>query len=83
MKILALACFCVDVFPESGKILPGGNALNLAVNCTNINNAEVFVMGNIGKDKYSSIIKKSIDAYKINRSNLYEVKGQTANHIIQ
>lgn len=82
MKILALACFCVDVFPESGKILPGGNALNLAVNCTAIKNTEVFVMGNIGQDNYASIIKKSIDAYKINRLNLYEVKGQTANHII-
>ncbi|MCL2485265.1 MAG: PfkB family carbohydrate kinase [Endomicrobia bacterium] len=81
MKILALACFCVDVFPESGKILPGGNALNLAVNCKE-NGADVFVMGNIGKDNYGEILKQSIDKYKINRERIYETNGQTANHII-
>ncbi|MDR1696565.1 MAG: PfkB family carbohydrate kinase [Endomicrobium sp.] len=81
MKILALACFCVDVFPESGKILPGGNALNLAVNCK-LAGHEVFVMGNIGKDKYGEILKNSIDKYKLDRSKIYETEGQTANHVI-
>ncbi|MCL2390607.1 MAG: PfkB family carbohydrate kinase [Endomicrobia bacterium] len=81
MKILALACFCVDVFPESGKVLPGGNALNLAVNCK-LAGHEVFVMGNIGKDKYGEILKSSICKYKLDCSKIYEIEGQTANHII-
>jgi len=81
MKILALACLCVDVFPQTGKVLPGGNALNLAVNCKE-NGAAAFVMGNIGKDNYGEILKQSIDKYKINRERVYEIDGQTANHII-
>ncbi|AKL98157.1 PfkB family carbohydrate kinase [Endomicrobium proavitum] len=81
MKILALACFCVDVFPETGKILPGGNALNLAVNCKEAG-AEVFAAGNIGTDKYADILKSAIDKYKIDRSRIYEIEGATANHTI-
>jgi fructoselysine 6-kinase len=81
MKILALACFCVDVFPEIGKVLPGGNALNFAVGCKK-SGADVYVMGNIGKDNYGGILKQAADKYKINRGKIYEIDGQTASHII-
>jgi len=81
MKILTLASFCVDVFPQSGKILPGGESLNLGVNCKQAG-AEVFVMGNIGKDKYGQAIKDAIDKYALNRERIYELDGETANHII-
>jgi len=81
MKVLALACCCVDVYPQTGKIMPGGNALNLAVNCK-LNGADVFVMGNIGTDNYGGIIKQAADKYKINRDYLYEVSGISANNII-
>jgi fructoselysine 6-kinase len=81
VKILALADFGVDVFPESGKILAGGNSLNLAVNCAKAG-AEAFVCGNIGKDKYGEIIKQAMDKYKINREKIYEVEGQTASTVI-
>ena len=57
MKILALSGFCVDIFPQSGQILSGGNALNLAVCCKRAG-ADVFVMGNIGKDEYGAVLKK-------------------------
>ncbi|MDR1196041.1 MAG: PfkB family carbohydrate kinase [Endomicrobium sp.] len=82
MKILAMTCNCVDVFCETGKILPGGNALNLAVNCKKAGAQDVYLIGNIGNDKYGDIIKQAIDKYKIDRSRVYEVSGQTANHVI-
>jgi fructoselysine 6-kinase len=81
MKILALADFGADVFSESGKILAGGNSLNLAVNCAKAG-AEIFVCGNIGKDKYGEIIKRAMDKHKINRERIYEVDGQTASTVI-
>ncbi|MCL2144267.1 MAG: PfkB family carbohydrate kinase [Endomicrobia bacterium] len=82
MKILSLACFCVDVFAESGKVLPGGNNLNLAVNCKIYGGADAFVMGNIGKDDYGETLKQAMDKYKINRDKIYEIDGQTAYNII-
>lgn len=83
MRILAMTCCCVDVFPEKNTIAVGGNALNLAVNCAMTNLAEVYLMGNIGNDDYGKEIIKVIDKYKIGREHLYVVEGQTANHIIK
>lgn len=77
-----MTCNCVDVFPEAGKILPGGNALNFAVNCKNLGVEEVYLMGNIGRDKYGKTLKAAIDKYNINREMIYEKDGQTANHTI-
>ena len=82
MKILAMTCNCVDVFPETGKIFPGGNTLNFAVNCKNAGVENVYVMGNIGRDEYGGIVKSAIDKYEIDRSRVYETEGQTANHTI-
>jgi fructoselysine 6-kinase len=82
MKILAMTCNCVDIFPETGRILPGGNALNLAVSCKKAGAENIYLIGNIGKDKYGEIIKKAIDKYGIDRSMLYEIEGQTANNTI-
>lgn len=77
MKILALSDFCVDIFPQSGQILSGGNALNLAVCCKRAG-ADVFVMGNIGKDEYGAVLKKAMDKNGLNREKVYEVEGETA-----
>lgn len=81
MKILALSGFCVDIFPQSGQILSGGNALNLAVCCKRAG-ADVFVMGNIGKDEYGAVLKKAMDKNGLNREKVYEVEGETARQII-
>ncbi|MCL1972876.1 MAG: PfkB family carbohydrate kinase [Endomicrobia bacterium] len=82
MRILAMTCCCVDLFPETGKILPGGNSLNLAVSCKKAGAENVYVMGNIGKDGYGEIVKKAADKYGINRAGIREIEGQTANHMI-
>lgn len=82
MKILAMTCCCVDVFPETGKVLPGGNALNLAVSCRKAGAENVYIAGNIGKDAYGAMLETAADKYKIDRSRLYAIEGQTANHTI-
>ncbi len=82
MKILAMTCCCVDVYPEKGVVAAGGNALNLAANCTKMPKTEVHLMGNIGTDSYAEEIKKAVHKYDINHQHLYEVDGVSANHII-
>lgn len=82
MKILAMTCCCVDVFPEKGAVVAGGNALNLAVACSKTGKADVYIMGNIGNDNYGKKVKDSISGFNINAQHLYTVKGETAHHII-
>jgi len=82
MKILALACCCVDVYPEKDIICAGGSSLNVAVSCSKTCKADVFLMGNIGTDLYAEKIKEMIDKYKINRQRLYEVEGASASNKI-
>jgi len=79
-KILALTCCCVDVFPERGNIIAGGNALNVAANCSKTGKADAFLMGNIGTDLYSEKIKEMADKYRINRDRLYEIDGESASN---
>jgi len=79
-KILALTCCCVDVFPERGDIIAGGNALNVAASCSKTGKADAFLMGNIGTDLYGEKIKEAADKYRINRDRLYEIDGVSASN---
>ncbi|MDD5020809.1 MAG: hypothetical protein PHR82_01580, partial [Endomicrobiaceae bacterium] len=71
MKILAMTCCCVDVFPEKDSVVAGGNALNLVVVCSKTNKADVYIMGNIGDDNYGKIVKESMSGLNINSQHLY------------
>jgi fructoselysine 6-kinase len=82
MKILTLARFCVDVFPEQDSVFAGGNALNVAVNCACTKQADVFLMGNIGTDKYGDKIAEIADKHNLNRERLYRINGETASNKI-
>lgn len=81
-RILAMSCCCVDVFPEKGIISAGGNALNVAANCSKTGKAEVSLMGNIGKDAYAEQVISKAAEYKINYDRLYKVAGETASNKI-
>jgi fructoselysine 6-kinase len=82
MKILAMTCNCADIFPQSGRILPGGNALNLAVSCKKAGCENVYIAGNIGKDDYGKLIKKAAHKYGVDTSRLRELEGSTASSTI-
>ena len=82
VKVLAMTCCCVDVYPELEKVTVGGNALNLAANCAKSGKVKAYLMGNIGTDAYANEIKKVVDSFGIQREHLYEVEGESANHII-
>lgn len=82
VKIMAMSCSCVDVFPEQNKVAVGGNALNVAVSCKRSKKAEVYLAGNIGTDSYAKAIVESIDSFGIHRECLHVVEGDSANHVV-
>ena len=83
MRILALGTSCVDVYPQKEIIAPGGEALNISAHLSFRDDVEVFLMGMIGMDVYASSIINCIKDLDINSKHLYQVKGDTANHVIQ
>jgi len=82
MKILALGTSCVDVYPQKNIVTPGGEALNIAVHLSLREDAQVYLMGLIGNDHYADTILESIRNYKIDKTHLYQITGETANHVI-
>jgi len=82
LKILAMSCCCVDVFPEKSVVNAGGNALNVAASCARTGKAEVFLTGNIGTDMYAEKIMETADKHQINRQKLREVEGESAHNNI-
>jgi fructoselysine 6-kinase len=83
MKILALGTSCVDVYPQKEVVVPGGEALNISAHLSFRGDVEVFLMGLIGTDVYASSILNCINKLDINSKHVYQVKGDTANHVIQ
>jgi len=94
MKLLAMTCCCVDVYPHSGEILPGGNALNIAADwalqgrrilshpkCRD-READIHLLGAIGPDEYGVHIQASVATLPINFENLHVIDDATANHRI-
>ena len=83
MNILALGTSCVDVYPQKDIVTPGGEALNISAHLSFRDDVQAFLMGMIGKDTYADAILDSIKNLHINHDHLYQVEGETANHVIQ
>ena len=82
-KILAMGTCCVDIYPQKSAITPGGEALNIAVQLSDRDDVDIWLMGVIGNDQYGEVILESIKHRDINRDYLYEMNGETAHHVIQ
>lgn len=83
MKILAIGTCCVDVYPQKNIVTPGGEALNIAAQLSSRTDVEIYLMGMIGNDSYAQNILESINTLNIHTKYLYQVKGETANHVIK
>lgn len=82
LKITALSSCCVDLYPELDKVYVGGNSLNFAAQCklSGINN--VSVIGEVGNDRYGTLIEKHFDTCSINRTQLQRIDKTTASNKI-
>ena len=82
MKITALTSFCVDFFPELGKIYVGGNSLNFATQCKLLGLDNVSVIGAIGEDKFGEQIENHLERLNIDYAHLYKIDEPTASNKI-
>jgi sugar/nucleoside kinase (ribokinase family) len=82
MNILALTVCCMDVYPDSGKITIGGNALNYAVQCLKSGVEKTAILGAVGTDQYGKDILDYLKSKPIDISHLHTVSGKTASNKI-
>ncbi len=76
MKITALTSFCVDIYPELGKVYVGGNSLNFAVQCKLSGIEDVSIIGAVGDDPHGRLLEHHLEKCRIPREHLYRIKGQ-------
>ncbi len=82
MRILAMTLCCWDLFPERGFEAPGGNALNVAVQCRRSGAEEVAVLGAVGTDARGDKIIRFLQSRGVDVSRLCRREGRTASHEI-
>lgn len=83
IKLCAMTTLCVDLFPESGEIRPGGEALNLAAVAENYPYMDISIIGAVGNDKYAKSILDSIKSKRIDTSYIHKDNDNpTATHKI-
>lgn len=83
MKIVAMTCCVMDVFPQLNKLSVGGNSVNFAVGCHKSRVEEVAVLGAVGEDDYGEQIISRLRRDTIDTSHLHIISGEyTATHAI-
>lgn len=82
MKICAMTCCTVDLYPQKNLFFAGGNAVNFAIQCRMSGNTEVSILGAAGQDHYEAEIRRRLEARQINTSHFFRVPGRTASNRI-
>src|SRR6266496_2001177 len=76
-RIVAIGDNCVDVYPEIGRVYPGGGAVNFAVHAARLG-ADAGYVGTVGDDRYGALLRRSLEAEHVDTSHLRVVPGSTA-----
>lgn len=75
IKITSMTTMCADIFDGSGKILPGGEALNFAANACKFPYVKAGLLGAIGDDDCGREILRSVENKPVDTSSVHIIKG--------
>ena len=59
MKLIALGDNCIDHYRNTGKLFPGGNAVNVAVHAARLG-FEAEYLGCLGDDAYAEVLERAL-----------------------
>jgi fructoselysine 6-kinase len=77
MKIAAVGDNCIDDYVSLGTAYPGGNAVNVAVNCVRAGGTASYV-GVVGDDAHGRLLIEGVAAEGVDVSHVHVVPGTTA-----
>lgn len=78
MKIIAIGDNVTDCYVEEGVYFPGGNAVNVAVNCKRNGAKKVNYLGVFGDDEQADYIKKCLSEEGVSCERSRKVYAHTA-----
>ena len=76
IKIACVGDNVVDINYIDGIVHPGGNSVNVAVNCSQMGCSAAYV-GVLADDRYAEVVKDSLKAYGVDFSMCPTLHGQT------
>jgi sugar/nucleoside kinase (ribokinase family) len=82
LKISCFSAICVDYFPQTGILRPGGNSLNFAVHAKRQGAGKVSIAGFIGTDTHAKMLLELFDREQIDFKYLSQLDGATASNKI-
>ena len=82
MKIVAMTCCVMDIFPQLNSQCVGGNSVNFAIQCRKSGVGQVAVLGAVGEDVFGEEIISRLKEEKIDVSYLHMLEGYTATRVV-
>ena len=79
MKSICVGDNVIDYYVNSGRMYPGGNAVNAAVHLAKLGEESVY-FGNFGTDTMAGVVKRALDRFSVDRSRCYTIEGATTKH---
>ncbi len=79
MKSICVGDNVIDYYVNSGRMYPGGNAVNAAVHLAKLGEDSVY-FGNFGTDTMAGVVKRALDRFGVDRSRCYTIEGATTKH---
>ncbi len=79
MKSICVGDNVIDYYVNSGRMYPGGNAVNAAVHLAKLGEESVY-FGNFGTDTMAGVVKRALDRFGVDRSRCYTIEGATTKH---
>lgn len=78
MKLIAIGDNVMDCYMDEGICFPGGNAVNVAVNCKKNGAEQVYYLGVFGDDEKADYIKKCLEEEGVTFGRSRKVYAHTA-----
>lgn len=83
MKVLAIGDNVMDIYLDSKRIFPGGNAVNFSVMATRMPGITSGYLGNFGNDNLAELMKNTLKKFNVNIDHCKNLKGESGYSLVK
>lgn len=83
MRVLAIGDNVMDIYLDSKRMFPGGNAVNFSVMATRIPEITSGYLGNFGSDNLAGLMKSTLKTFNVNIDHCRNLKGESGYSLVK
>ena len=83
MRVLAIGDNVMDIYLDSKRMFPGGNAVNFSVMATRIPEVTSGYLGNFGNDNLAELMKSTLKTFNVNIDHCKNLKGESGYSLVK